>query len=209
MPARPPSGKLSAASRRPAGAVAFGMVMAMLMAGCTADPIDRHKMLTTFFDGVPALPPVQELCLNQMEALCEEYNQADITDGMTEEGAAGKRLGSQHRPYAEKNCEGCHDFQAANLLIRPNNQLCFVCHTNFITGSFVHGPVSVGDCLACHFPHDSRYTALLRESKSAICSKCHREERLAAKMHEQVIAHGMECVSCHDPHSGNAQYFLK
>jgi predicted CXXCH cytochrome family protein len=95
------------------------------------------------------------------------------------------------------------------MLLRPSDQLCSMCHKDFVTGSYVHGPVSVSDCLACHLPHDSIYPALLQKSKNEICEKCHVEERVAGRMHEQVISHGMQCVDCHDPHSGNVRYFLQ
>lgn len=197
------------------GAVLF-MVLALValpfLVSC-GDPLTRNKTLTTFFDGVPDLPPVEELCEEYMGDKYKEYYDA-LAARLQEaagEGQEGKKSAyrSYHRPFEEKNCEGCHNFKSSNLLIRPADQLCFVCHKNFIRGSQVHGPVAVGDCLACHFPHDSPYPALLQKPRNTICSKCHQEERLAANMHEQVINHEMNCVDCHDPHSGNAQYFLK
>lgn len=181
-----------------------------LIAGCT-DPLARQNVLTTVFDGVPDLPPVEVLCEEHMGEKYKEFYDALAEAQQRKEGQSEEKPGilSSHMPYAEKNCQGCHDFKAANLLIAPANELCFVCHKNFIQGPNVHGPVAVGDCLACHVPHDSKYTSLLQQERSTICTKCHIEKRLAENMHIQVISHNMDCVDCHDPHSGVAHYFLK
>lgn len=188
------------------------LVMGALLFGC--DPVTRHKTLTTVFDGVPNPPPVEKLCEEYMgDKYREFYAALDVykkkvasTDVDGEEKVS---ILSSHRPYAEKNCEGCHDFKRKNLLLQPKDKLCVMCHKNFIQGNFVHGPVAVGDCLGCHLPHDSKNPALLQRPKNEICSKCHQEKRLAENMHIAVIQHNMFCVDCHDPHSGNVQYFLK
>ena len=119
--------------------------------------------------------------------------------------------GSSHPPYAEKNCQGCHDFKNKNLLLAPPDELCEMCHVGFVDskGKNIHGPVAVRDCLACHLPHASNYKSLLKESVSGICSTCHQEKRLAFNMHDTVMEHKMECVNCHDAHGGDVTYFLK
>ena len=184
-----------------------------LLAGCGGvDPIEGHRALTAVFDGVPDLPPVEVLCEEYMGDKYKEFYddlaaKAALQAGVDQKGEL--RIVSSHPPYAEKNCGGCHNFKATNLLIRPKDQLCYVCHKDFVKGPYVHGPIAVADCLACHVPHDSKHPALLQQAKSTICNKCHHEERLAAHMHEQVIEHQMECVDFHDPHSGFANYFLK
>jgi predicted CXXCH cytochrome family protein len=194
-----------------AGIAALALFVIAVLAGCS-DPVARHRTLTTFFDGVPELKPVEQLCQDYMGDQYREYYdelEARRAAGKEQDEAGRQRIISKHKPFAEKNCNGCHDFKKTNMLLRPNDQLCFMCHTDFIKGAHVHGPVSVGDCLACHLPHDSVYPALLQESKNKICEKCHTEARVAVRMHEQVISHGMQCVDCHDPHSGNVRYFLQ
>lgn len=191
----------------------FCLVLGMLalLVSC-ADPMARHKVLTNLFDGVPSLPSLQELCKDSMEDVFNEYYEARLAEaasGSLEDEELTKEKGSIHPPYRDQNCTGCHDFKKRNLLKTTKDKLCFICHKDFIKGSFVHGPVSVGACLACHFPHSSENVYLLRENRNALCGKCHKERRLAYNMHEQVIKHNMLCVNCHDPHSGNVKYFLK
>lgn len=182
-----------------------------VLVGCAKDPLVKHKWLTNMFDGVPALPPLKQLCDDNMADIFNTYYEerlAEAQAGSIEEEKVVV-VGSIHPPYADKNCQGCHDFKKTNMLIVPADQLCETCHIGFVKGSFIHGPVSVRDCLACHLPHTSKNKALLKESLSGICLKCHQEERLAAQMHKLVMSHNMECVNCHNPHGGGSPYFLK
>jgi predicted CXXCH cytochrome family protein len=178
-----------------------------LLTGC--DPIARHKVLTTVFDGVPSLPPAEQICA--------EYADQKVTQ--LREELTGKKGGlaknaeiredSQHPPYAEKKCDSCHDKTKEGGTILPKKELCLMCHKDFFKGPFLHGPAAVGDCLACHLPHNSNHGPLLKVSKGEICGTCHRETRVASAMHDKVKAQHMVCVDCHNPHYGSSAYFLK
>lgn len=177
------------------------------LSGC--DPIARHKVLTTFFDGVPSLPPPDELCKEHVEKMKAMEAMEASTRLEQEKAAPGAPRGSAHQPYSEKRCDDCHDKDKPDGLIRPKKDLCFVCHTDFVNGAFVHGPVAVGDCLACHLPHTASFSSLLKVDKSQLCSTCHREKRLSVSLHDTVVAKKMNCPDCHDPHFGDVRYFLK
>ncbi len=190
------------------------LITAITLSGCFhIDPLEKHKILSTIFDGVPDLPSLNELCEDNLETMFNKYYEAKILEASQNEdedvGISAEKKGSKHRPWKEKNCTACHNFQAKNKLKLPKNKICYLCHKNFIQGKNVHGPVAVGACLACHDPHSTNNPFLLRRSLKEICFKCHVEKRLAAKMHERVISRGMLCVNCHDPHSSNLHYFLK
>lgn len=188
------------------------LLLPLLITACS-DPVRNHSIKTFFFDGVPKLPSLNVLCEEKMESIFNDYYQARIEEalaGAEDEKDTSKEIkGSSHRPFKEKDCQGCHDFTKPNLLLLPADELCFKCHKNFIQGNLVHGPVAVSDCLACHVPHTSEYSSLLQRDLNNICSMCHREKRLTETMHIQVVDHNMFCVDCHDPHSGNMHYFLK
>ena len=182
-----------------------------LLTSC-ADPVTDHAIKSFFFDGVPALPTLDKLCEPKLGDLFNDYYEARLDEALygAEEGTArSSKTSSIHPPFRDKLCLNCHDFTKDNLLQLPKNKLCFKCHKNFITGVFVHGPVAVADCLACHFPHQSPNKSLLRRPRNKICGKCHQERRQAYAMHNRVIARGMFCVDCHNPHSGNVHYFLQ
>lgn len=185
--------------------------LTLVASGCSKDPLVRHKVLTNAFDGVPDLPPLDQLCEDNMADIFNTYYEERLAEAAAGDIEAEKVLlkGSNHRPYGDKNCQGCHNFKQKNLLLAPADQLCEMCHVGFVRGKYVHGPVSVRDCLACHVPHSSGHKSLLQESVSDICAKCHQEERQAAAMHKLVMQNNMECVNCHDAHGGDTPYFLK
>lgn len=182
-------------------------VCVVLFSGC--DSVTRYQVISTVFDGVPELPPAVQLCdeyyLQRVAA--EAENRTFIEGGDT--STVVQR--STHKPYAEKNCSSCHssDKNQDEGLIVPKRELCLVCHKDFVRGRNVHGPVAVGDCLACHLPHSSTNVALLVSAPEKICANCHQESRLAEAMHERFVNKGIGCGECHDPHSGDAHYFLK
>jgi len=179
-----------------------------LLTSC-GDPVTRHKVLSTIFDGVPSLPSAAEVCdgytREQVNAQVEGTETVDIRhDG-------SQNTNSSHKPYKDKKCSDCHsnDKNVNAGLIVPRRELCGVCHQDFVKGHNVHGPVAVGDCLACHLPHNSQYPSLLKEDPDTICTICHQEARLAAAMHERFVVKDIGCEECHDPHAGDARYFLK
>lgn len=184
------------------------LLSCFLLTSC-GDPVTRHKVLSTIFDGVPSLPPAGEMC--------NEYYQERVAAeaaGIEMTATAGEVLqnrSSSHKPYKEKKCSDCHskDKNVNAGLIAPKRELCGVCHKDFIKGHNVHGPVAVGDCLACHLPHNSQYPSLLKEDPDQICATCHQESRLATAMHDRFLVKTISCGECHDPHAGDARYFLK
>ena len=185
----------------------FVFLTCFLLTGC-GDSVSRHKVLSTIFDGVPSLPPAGQIC----DTYYHERVAAEAAGReMKTEGTAAQSKGSSHKPYKEKKCRDCHS-QNKNVnagLIAPKRELCGVCHQDFIKGHNVHGPVAVADCLACHLPHNSQYPSLLKEDPNKICAICHQESRLATAMHDRFLVKTISCGECHDPHSGNARYFLK
>jgi predicted CXXCH cytochrome family protein len=180
----------------------FAACAVLVLSGC--DPITRYKVTSTIFDGVPALPPPEQLCAEYAEKRVAEAK-AESAQKETKKGPAG----SAHLPYQEKQCDDCHDKSKEGGLIKPKNELCFVCHTNFIKGTYVHGPVATADCLTCHEPHTSGFPKLLKSPPEKICGTCHSDKRSAAAMHDKFAAQQLTCIDCHDPHFGNAQFFLR
>ena len=182
------------------------MVFVCFLAGC--DPITRHKVLTTVFDGVPTLPPPEQICTEYADKKL-----ADLRDELSGKKAAGSGADageeSVHRPYGEKKCNDCHDKSKDSGLVRPPNEICLMCHKGFFKGPYLHGPAAVGDCLACHVPHNSPDGPLLKTSAKLICVTCHREPRAALSLHDKVADRKLACIDCHNPHYGSTPFFLK
>jgi predicted CXXCH cytochrome family protein len=176
--------------------------MVALLFGCT--PTTRYEVLSTIFDGVPSLPPPEQFCATYIkEAEIKKQNEAENTGKSSREKVT-------HPPYEEKKCDNCHDKSTdSGFVVKSKNELCFVCHKDFLKGHFVHGPAATGDCLFCHDPHSSLNPSLLKVPLTDVCDKCHREKRQSASMHNTVKMRGIVCVNCHDPHSENVRFFLR
>jgi predicted CXXCH cytochrome family protein len=193
------------AFRCPRGVTLAVLASALLLAGC--EPFFSRQTLSKVFNGVPELPDQEEVCRSHQEqaraTLPGEAKQAT--------GPQQKESGSRHRPYAEKRCNSCHasDGEVSNALLKPKNELCFLCHKGVLRGTHKHGPASEGDCLSCHEPHESANPFLLSRPRATLCEQCHEEERLASAMHRRLARHDISCPDCHDPHSGANRYFLK
>ncbi len=172
---------------------------------CGCDPVTTHKISTIFFEGVPSMPPAEQYCHEYHEKKAAEERDAAAHKKPEEVGPAG----SIHPPYEEKQCDSCHDQTKQSGLIKPRNEICFICHPDIISGYYVHGPASVGGCLDCHDPHSTAYPSLLKVDKKTLCAGCHQEKRTAEGLHARAVANGMLCMDCHNPHSGAVPYFLR
>ncbi len=176
-----------------------------LLSGC--EPAATHRFLVTFFDEVPSFPPQEQYC-----AELDEQGRKKAAEPPQKSAAVEQKVeGSSHPPYAEKRCNGCHqsDKTSVSGLLKPPNELCFMCHPKILKHRFAHGPAAEGECLGCHLPHEASYPSLLARPPASLCDRCHSEGRAAAGMHDRITKSGVVCIDCHDPHSGTSKYFLK
>jgi predicted CXXCH cytochrome family protein len=85
--------------------------------------------------------------------------------------------------------------------------LCYGCHDPIDQKRYIHGPLAVGDCLACHDPHGGYGIAHLRQESTLLCGNCHgARENLSASV---CSSSGKGCMDCHDPHQSDTRYLLK
>lgn len=114
----------------------------------------------------------------------------------------------QHPKLAD--CASCH-VQAPNQAHRFTDKSCTACHQMATPqDKFVHGPVAVGECLACHNPHGAEEPQLVRVFGPALCETCHVDTK--AKLAEKRFTHDPvreDCATCHDPHASPAKYQLR
>jgi predicted CXXCH cytochrome family protein len=177
---------------RPSKGWASGLLLgtiALAAAACAATT--SHRVLSFFFDGVPA--PGNGLPVAGTTAAAV--------------AAARGQTGSEHGPYAAHLCSACHETAASNALVVPRDQLCSRCHDFRATKRYVHGPLASGGCLVCHDPHRSSYGHLLVSESRGFCLRCHERRAI-----EQVSAHAgvdAECTTCHDAHMSDARFLLR
>ncbi|HIJ97178.1 MAG TPA: cytochrome C [Desulfuromonadales bacterium] len=170
---------------------------------CACDPLTRHKITSTIFDGVPTLPSAEQYCRDyHIQATKEELAAAQMQKKDSNQG-------SKHPPFADKKCNNCHDKSTDSGFVVAKDALCAHCHKGFPSGNFLHGPAAVGACLKCHLPHSSDYPTLLVKPVGDVCDVCHAEARNSSKLHTTSRVKGIVCTDCHDPHGGNNRFFLR
>jgi predicted CXXCH cytochrome family protein len=108
------------------------------------------------------------------------------------------------------DCASCH-VPAARDAHQFKDKPCTACHEMAKSAdTFVHGPIAVGECLACHAPHGSDEPQMLRAVGADLCQRCHVEmtARLAEKRftHEPVKE---DCSTCHNPHASPRKYQIR
>lgn len=124
-----------------------------------------------------------------------------------------KPMAVVHGPFAT-DCTVCHQPHGGDNrhFVRGGEGagLCATCHDKVGAGlTHQHGPVAVGECLACHAPHQSDHKGLLVDERPKLCLGCHVDVEHAMK--DAVAVHkpvAEECAGCHHPHGGNTEYFL-
>jgi predicted CXXCH cytochrome family protein len=133
---------------------------------------------------------------------------------------------SQHRAAGiDWDCLQCHAAEPVEsaitkgLLVKysvPEGdsaaELCYGCHKEseekFSGYEYVHGPVSMSVCNACHDPHGADRKGLIRRDIVSICVECHGMEDIMEQpvIHRPIKEKG--CPACHNPHGNNFSYML-
>ena len=188
-----------------AGLVIIGFLLTFVL---SCDPVQRHKILTYFFDGVP--PLAAEGAGVEKEPVKVDYR----SPGAGRVPEQPKTVWFMHEPARNCNQNPCHKRRekgrwALLELVKPVPELCYQCHTDYsASGCSVHGPVAVGQCLFCHNQHKSKNEHLLKEAVPGLCYQCHNRE-----MVESIPNHSAElsskCTNCHDAHTSLAKGLLK
>jgi len=94
---------------------------------------------------------------------------------------------------------------------KPNTpqQTCVTgeCHGDYGKKAFVHGPVGLGDCKACHKPlkPEEHTYEFVRQGRD-LCEYCHLEQAGKKVVHEPLKTG--DCMQCHDPHSSDNKFRL-
>jgi len=168
-----------------------------LIAACS-EP-GRYRVLSFFFDGVPE-PGAERDAQLALDA-------GPLPDDLVST-VPRQRIIYKHEPYGERRCKDCHS-GGGYLIKTPEQGLCQMCHPE-IPGPvrYLHGPLNVTACLACHEPHQSEHAWLLHDDPQDICFRCHDFADLSTGLHHDATD-TVSCVECHDPHGGSDMNFLR
>jgi predicted CXXCH cytochrome family protein len=80
------------------------------------------------------------------------------------------------------------------------------CHAGMGKASFVHGPVAVGECAACH-KQKKKHKFEPISDVAKLCYECHEELNKQKVVHAPVKAG--KCTGCHDPHQSPNKFQLR
>lgn len=181
------------------------LTLSFCVAALACSPSARYRVLTFFFDGVPApegVEPVRDLRAERAARTSSAFGEGirQLRE-RPREAPAAPRLVSFHEPYSANDCRACHDVEQGNLLEVPTDAtLCDRCHEEQRhEEGWDHGPINIGTCIPCHVPHASVHEALLSKPMTQLCLDCHIEVTPeSAEYHD--IPNFADCVACHDPH---------
>jgi len=180
----------------------------------------NYKLLNVFFDGVPN-PNDQQQNAGQKSGVANpartKNNTANPNNREVKKNENWVTMKSRHPDFFKNICNNCHDRSSANYLrVDKKEDLCYTCHKpELFTGKYVHGPVAIKACLACHLPHESRYVKLLRDKPEQLCVNCHIHKAPTAKAPETLTSapdpcsKGKDCTTCHYGHAADNRFFLK
>lgn len=177
-----------------AGWLILGLSLIFIGPSCSSDPQKRYKALSFFFDGVP----------NPNAPAGSEGSENAPT------GSAPKMLAIVHKPYAEGKCGECHEGDTTKFesFQKLSSDVCMKCHAKAINQyPVMHGPVSAGECLLCHNPHESSVKGMLNDDAPAVCMQCHLSEFLPQDKEHSDLKRS--CLECHLPHGGTKHGLLR
>jgi len=81
------------------------------------------------------------------------------------------------------------------------------CHADYSKKGYVHGPVGLGDCKACHEPlKPEEHTYQFVRKDGDLCEYCHLEQTTKKNVHEPLKTG--DCMQCHDPHSSDNKFLI-
>ncbi len=168
-------------------------------------PKTRYQVLSFFFDGVPN--PEEQARLAAQHQASDSLNQ-----GRNRQLSLQRKKEPPpvfHPPFADRDCEACHNIRGGNRLNSPVPELCFECHDDFRQEyAALHGPVAAGACTECHHPHVAKIKKLLKRKGQALCLYCHdKKDVFKNDAHEDLG--DMACTECHNAHGGDEPPFLE
>ena len=178
-------------------------VAAALIVAAACSPETKYRTLVFFFDGVAPLDV----------GIAEFGGETSGIPSATEMLEPPKRVEAakrfyNHPPYWENRCGGCHDVDEGGLLKTAREGLCQMCHPEKpAKKKYVHGPVAVNGCIACHLYHKALHPKVLVADAQDLCFHCHVTEELRTDEHHETIE-TERCIDCHDAHGGDDRFFL-
>ncbi|MDD5773455.1 MAG: hypothetical protein PHX78_08350 [bacterium] len=109
------------------------------------------------------------------------------------------------------------DIQPVNIKIkceRKNDDMgkCLSCHekNGWKDMKFVHGPLAINDCRPCHIKPDKEVLKKAEvDFRKNPCNFCHQDSEIKNAHPETLKKEKLNCLTCHNPHASDKEYFLR
>lgn len=116
-----------------------------------------------------------------------------------------------HLPDREARCTSCHTMEPdlSGGLVSASG-ICASCHKNLVQVKYVHGPIPVGGCAACHEFDTKPHRYDVEAQGTDLCFTCHTDiqDKFAKASIHGPVAMGL-CVACHSPHGSGFRFQLR
>lgn len=84
--------------------------------------------------------------------------------------------------------------------------LTSACHSDLHKTEYIHAPVALNTCDACHGPEQEGHKFPMKRAGDATCSLCHMPLTGKKFIHAAIPQNG--CTRCHNPHGSNTKFSL-
>lgn len=128
------------------------------------------------------------------------------------EGTVYDRTFYGHQTSSLAECLSCHggdDGSVFSTVVKTGSGLCYQCHDTFEEKRYLHGPLAVGECDACHDPHGGIGPNHLHAEEVKLCRSCHGDDEVLGHNGGREALAGGNCSSCHDPHQSNGRFLIR
>ena len=181
-------------------ALCLVMLTGGMFVGCNTSEARSYRILSFFFDGVPS-PGTSRVD--------DVQPTVNIRQGQRKPRKAPAEPVYKVVAHKQLKCTMCHLLSQGMALRQERDKLCVTCHDqSFHDRGFVHGPVVIGQCGACHSAHRSKHPAATLKPLNALCLECHTQPDLMEGAHHRD-AQSQICTVCHDPHGADNRFFLR
>ena len=177
------------------------LLLSVLLVLTACSPKSNYMVLSFFFDGVPDYTKKNAVVAKDTTT---QVKHITVTTSLP----VPFPNSVVHKPYAERNCDACHEKGVNNRSLKEQPAVCFGCHKNFQEKyKYVHGPVAGGYCTTCHYPHQGELASLLKKQGQKLCLQCHTLTQVMKNPAHSTIGN-TDCTSCHNPHGGANRFVL-
>lgn len=132
-----------------------------------------------------------------------------FTTYVNESKATTDRSSLFHNSTLEESCTSCHEGLPFADSGATMNADCNVCHKEVLQPSYLHSPVEMKECSACHIWSTEKKAVVLELGVPETCFGCHDEKRELVENAKVPHPVASECGTCHSPHGTEQPHQVK